>query len=70
LGIASASKVEHKHHKSLTERAEESEHVDAVPVDGTDAQVDVSSVDADDENTSISTLNKKKIKEEKDERMT
>ena len=32
-------------------------------------QVDISSVDADDENTSISTLNKKKNSEEKEDRM-
>ena len=69
LGATSASKVEHKHHKSLTERASESENVDSVPLDGNATQVDISSVDADDENTSISTLNKKKNSEEREDRM-
>lgn len=69
LGATSASKVEHKHHKSLTERASESENVDSVPLDGNATQVDISTVDADDENTSISTLNKKKNSEEREDRM-
>jgi hypothetical protein len=69
LGASSATKVEHKHHKSLTERAQESETVSEVPMDGNVTQVDVSTSDADDENTSISTLNKKKNKAEKEDRM-
>jgi hypothetical protein len=41
LGASSATNVHHKHHKSLTERASESEQVDAVPLDGSDTQVDM-----------------------------
>ena len=70
MGASSATNVHHKHHKSLTERASESEQVDAVPLDGNVTQVDMTSVDADDENTSISTLNKKKNSEEREDRMT
>ena len=70
MGAASASKVEHKHHKSLSERAGESELVDATPLDSSVTQVDIQNVDADDENTSISTLNKVKKSEEKEDRMS
>lgn len=69
IGTSSATKVEHKHHKSISQYASESDKIDPVPVDSNVTQVDVASVDADDENTSISTLNKKKNKEEKEERM-
>jgi hypothetical protein len=40
--------------------AQESESIDLVPLDGDVTQVDISGVDADYENTSISTSKKKK----------
>jgi|TARA_B110001450_G_scaffold241249_1_gene250603 hypothetical protein len=70
LGASSATNVHHKHHKSLTERASESEQVDAIPLDSAVTQTDIQNVDADDENTSISTLNKVKKSEEKEDRMS